>query len=241
MESPLGQSTPERTWLYRVGAFGASFTVLLILVAVVAHALAPPPRWAAGAALAWFRYLQDHWLLGLLNLDLPLAVGLVLAVPLYLALFAALQHTSRLALIATSTALLGVVLHLVSLAPFEMLAFSQAYATATTEAERLAYLAAGEATLTSYYGTVFQISYVLGYLAYLLFGVAMWRSSTFGKAPASLGILTGVAGFGFYLPMIGTPLSVAVVLLIAVWNVLVARRLFALSRPGAPTRALTPA
>jgi hypothetical protein len=98
------------------------------------------------------------------------------------------------------------------------------------DAQRAAYLAAGEAALSAYYGTVFQVSYVLGYVAYLAIGAVMLRSTAFGRATAYLGILTGVAGFGFYLPAIGLLLSVFVVLLIGVWNALVARRLFQLAR-----------
>jgi hypothetical protein len=45
-----------------------------------------------------------------------------------------------------------------------------------------------------------------------------------------MGILAGVAGLAFYLPMIGLFLSILSVLLIAVWNAMVARGLFQLGR-----------
>jgi hypothetical protein len=127
-----------------------------------------------------------------------------------------------------AAALLGTLLHLVSNAAVEMTAFSQAYATSTTDAQRAVYVAAGEAALSGYYGTAFQIGHVLGYLAYVLIGTAMLRSAVFGRATADLAIAIGVAGLGFYLPTVGLLLSVLVVLLIAVWNALVARRLFRL-------------
>ncbi len=218
-------------WLYTTGGIAAIVTVVLIPVAIAAHLLWPPPPWAPGAAGDWFAYIQGNWLAGLLNLDALLAVSLVLSVPLYLALWAALQQTARSAMvIATAVALLGTALHLVSITVLELLAFSGAYAAATTDAARASYLAAGEAALAAYYGTAFQVSYVLGYGAYILIGAVMLRGAVFGRATAYLGILTGVAGFGFYLPAIGLFLSVVVVLLIGAWNLLVARTLFRLGR-----------
>jgi hypothetical protein len=209
----------------------AVITALLIPVAIIAHVLWPPPPWAPGAAGDWFAYMQANRFAGLLNLDLLLTVGLVLSVPLYLALYVALRHASQSAMaIATATALLGTVLHLVSNTAIEMVAFSDAHAAATTDAQRAVYLAAGEAALSAYYGTVFQVSYVLGYVAYILIGAVMLRSVVFGKAAASLGIATGLAGFGFYLPTIGLFLSVFTVLFIGIWNVLVARTLFQLGQ-----------
>jgi hypothetical protein len=216
-------------WLYRIGGIAAAITVLLIPVAILAHLLWPPPPWAPGAAGDWYAYLQANPLAGLLNLDLAMAVGLVLAVPLHLALYVALRHTSPSGmLLATTAALPGTLLHLLSNTAVEMLAFRQAHAAATTDAQRTVYLAAGEAALSAHYGIVFQVSYVLGYLAYVVIGAVMLRSRVFGRATAYLGILTGIAGFGFYLPTIGLLLSVLVVLLVGVWNALVARRLFQL-------------
>jgi hypothetical protein len=227
---PTTTAESDWAWLYRIGGIAAVVTVLLIPVAILAHVLWPPPPWAPGAAGAWFAYLQANPVAGLLNLDLALAVGLVLAVPLYLAVYVALRRTSpSMMAIATAVAVLGTLLHLLSNAAVEMLAFSQAHAAAATDAQRAVYLAAGEAALSAYYGTVFQVGYVLGYVAYVAIGAVMLRGRVFGRATAYLGILTGVAGFGFYLPGIGLLLSVLVVLLIGAWNALVARRLFQLA------------
>lgn len=174
-------------------------------------------------------YIQGNPLAGLLNLDFALEIGLVLSIPLYLALYVALKQNSRsLMVIATSVALLGTLMHLLSNTAWEMLMLSEAYAAATTDVQRTIYLAAGEATLSTYYGMVFQVSYILGYLAYIMIGIVMRQGKLFGRATANLGILTGIAGFGFYLPKIGLLLSILVVLLIGIWNVMVGRRLFQL-------------
>jgi hypothetical protein len=132
--------------------------------------------------------------------------------------------------IATALALFGTVLHLTSNTAFEMLSLSHGYAAATTDWQRSLFLAAGEATLAAYYGTTFHVSYVLGYLAKLVIGVVMLRSSIFGKATAYVGIMAGIVGLGNYVPSIGLVLSILSVVLIAIWNVLIARTLLTLGR-----------
>ena len=222
----------DASWapFYRTAAWAASLTVLLIPVAIVSHVVWPPPPWAAGAAGEWFAYFVANPLAGLLNLDLAMLVGLVAAIPLYLALYLALRPAGpTLALVATTAALLGTLLHILSNTALELLSLSQSHAVATTDAQRAVYLAAGEAALSAYYGTVFQVSYVLGYAAYVVLGIAMLRGGGFGRSTAYLGIATGIAGFGFYLPVIGLALSVFVVLLVGAWNILVARHLLRLA------------
>lgn len=225
--------TPTIRWqgLYRLAGAAALATVALTLAAVFAHIAWTPPGWAPGAAIHWFTRFQESWLLGLLGLDLVIVSGLVASVPIFLALYVALRPAGESAMaIATALALLGTVLHLVSNTAFEMLSLSQGYAAATTEAQRAALLAAGEAKLASYYGTAFHVSYVLGYVAKLMIGAVMLRSAAFGKATAYTGILAGIVGLGFYLPTIGLFISILSVLFIATWNVLVARDLFQLAR-----------
>ena len=230
-ETTRAGAETEWAWLYRLGAISAVLTVLLIPVAIIAHVLWPPPPWAPGAADEWFAYIQANPIAGLLNLDLAMEIGLVLPIPLYLVLFVALRRVSPSGMaIATAIAVLGTVVRLASNTAIEMLVFSQAHAAAVTDSQRAMYLAAGEAALSAYYGTAFQVSYVVGYVAYIAIGAVMLRGAAFGKATAYLGILTGVVGFGFYLPTIGLCLSVFVVLLIGVWNALVARRLWQLAR-----------
>ncbi len=225
--------------LYLVGAAAALITVALVLMAIIAHIVWPPPAWSPGAAIDWFARFHDNWLLGLLGLDLLIVIGLVLGVPVFLALYVALRRTNEAAMaIATAIALIGTVLHLTSNTAFEMLSLSQGYAAATTETQRATFLAAGEATLAAYYGTAFHVSYVLGYVAKIVIGAVMLRSYVFGKTTAYVGIVAGMVGLGNYVPTIGLFLSILSVLFIAIWNVLIARGLFKLgqgiSKDGRP-------
>lgn len=233
MNSKQTDNRNDAQWLllYKIGAFSAWFTAILIPVAVASHIIWPPPPWSPGAAAEWFAYLQDNTLAGLLNLDFALEIGLVVSIPLYLALYASLSQTNpSIMAIATFMAVFGIFLHILSNTSWEMLLLSEAYSAATSELMRTIFLAAGEARLSAYYGMVFQVSYILGYIAYILIGAVMLQSESFNRTTANLALITGIAGFGFYLPKIGTLFSVLVVLLIGIWNLIVGWRLFQLSK-----------
>lgn len=217
--------------LYRMGAFAAWFTALLIPIAVASHIAWPPPPWLPGAAAEWFAYLQDNTLAGLLNLDFAMEIGLIAGIPLYLALYVALKQYNRsLMVVAAFIAIFGIFLHVLSNTAWEMLLLSRAHSASTTELDRTIFLAAGEARLSVYYGMVFQVSYILGYLAYILIGAVMCQGELFNRVTANLAIITGIAGFGFYLPKVGALFSVLVVLLVGIWNIIVGRRLFQLAK-----------
>lgn len=236
MKPRKGLRNSEWDLLYRTGAIGAWFSALFIPIAIVSHLAWPPPPWAPGAASDWFAYLQNNPVAGLLNLDFALEIGLVASIPLYLALYVALkQNNPPFMLISISIAFLGILLHLLSNSAWEMLLLSNAHAVSGTEAERNVFLAAGEARLSVYYGMVFQASYVLGYLAYLMIGSIMRRSEHFGKGAGNLAIAAGIGGFGFYLPAIGALFSVLVVILIGIWNVVVGWILFRMPPPNGPS------
>ncbi len=228
MDSKLTFKKNSQDWnlMFLMGAFGAWFSALLIPLAILSHIIWPPPSWTPGAALDWFNYINTNPLAGLLNLDFLLEIGLIVSVPLYIALYLILFHENRsLILIATSIAILGNLLHILSNSAWELLLLSRSYAAATTDIQRNIFLAAGEARLSIYYGMVFQVSYILGYLAYILIGYVMLRSSFFGKTVAYLAIIIGIAGFGFYIPRIGVMFSVLIVFLIGIWNVLIGWKL----------------
>ena len=88
-----------------------------------------------------------------------------------------------------------------------MLALSDLYAAATTDAQRAIYLAAAESTLALFHGTAFNAHYILGSTSLLISSFLMLRSEVFGKRTAYVGILTNVVVFGLYVPTIGVYLS----------------------------------
>ena len=116
---------------------------------------------------------------------------------------------------------------------FSILYLSDQDAAATMDAQKAAFLAAGEALWANYNGTAFGLFFVLSGVAYLIIAAVMWRSSVFSKTTAYMGILMGVMMLVPPLPCMGTiglVLSYIVIVPAAIWDILVARRLFQLGR-----------
>ncbi len=226
-------STPglDPAWkgLYRVGAAAALIVAVLTPVQVVLFLSWPPP----GSVGGYFTLFQSNRLLGLIDLDLLMIVDEVLMVPLLLALYVVLRRAGQsLMLIATALGLIAVVLYCVSReATFTMLALSDQYAAATTDAQRAMLLAAGQTVLAIYNGTAFDLYYVLGAVGGLLTSAVMLRGKTFGRPTAYVGLVMSAL---MLLPptvgMIGLLLSLLSLAPMVVWLVLVARTLLRLGQ-----------
>lgn len=205
------------TGLFRVAAVSALATGILIPLQIVAFILWPLPQ---GGVVEWFDLFADNAVIGLISFDLVLLVEEVLLVPIILALYILLRRRSQsLALITTSLWLLSVALFIGSNTAFDMLALSNQYASASSEAERATYVAAGQAALTSYmeYGTSFTAGYVLASLAGVLAGVAMLRSRVFPALAGWAVLIANVLGFALFIPTIGVVLSIVSVVVLVAW------------------------
>ena len=82
--------------------------------------------------------------------------------------------------------------------------------------------------LAIYQGTVFYMSYVLVSVAPMMISVVMLRSNIFSKVTAYVGILANVLGLAYFLPAVGVLLSLISVVGLAMWYILIARRLYQL-------------
>ena len=219
---------PRWSWLYRIGSIVALVTVAFIPLQAIVFIAWPPPA----TAVDYFALFQRNTFLGLLDLDLLLLIETVMLVPLSLAFYVALRQTSKSwTAIALALGLLGTASYVASNTVFNMLFLSGRFAVATTEAQRVTLLAAGEAMLSTYNGTAFHVAYVLGGIAPLIIALVMLRSRVFGRGTAWMGILANVLAFGLYVPVVGIYLALLSVLpFLAVWYILVARRLWQLGR-----------
>jgi len=182
---------PETAWrpLYLIAGASAMLSVALIAVAVGVYIFWPPP----GDVNGWFTLFRQNALLGLLDLDLVMVVSAALLIPLYLALYTALRRISQsLALVALALGLVGSALMISANPAFSMLSLSDGYATAATDAQRAMYLAAGQAALTNWTGTAFNVAYLFAGLTALIFSLLMLRSDLFSKVTAFAGIALGV-------------------------------------------------
>jgi hypothetical protein len=58
----------------------------------------------------------------------------------------------------------------------------------------------------------------------------MLRASIFSKATAYIRIASSICDLGLYIPVVGLYISIFSVLFLFVWNILIARKFFQLSR-----------
>jgi hypothetical protein len=223
---------PAASWspLYRTAGVAALITAVLVPVQLAVFMAYPFPDTVAG----WFQLLQDNPLAGLVNLDLLLVVDNVLLVVIALALYVALRPTSpSVTTMATGLWLLAIAMFIAANPAVEMLALSDQFAAATSEAQRSAAMAAGQALLAGWEGTAFQVGYVLGQLAGIMIGLVMVKSRHFGRALPSTLIVGNLVGFGLYLPTVGVAISAFSGLVLWAWYLLIARKFLRLAGPMA--------
>jgi uncharacterized protein DUF4386 len=227
--STLFADHADSAWkpLYRVGGGAALLSVVCIVVAIVVFLAWPPPT----SIESWFALFQRNAFLGLLDLDLLLVTSYVVLIPLYLALYVALRRASQSFMaIALAFNLVGAALILGVNPGAAMLTLSDHYATATTDAQRETFLAAGQALITNWSGTAFVVGYLLGGIGVLITAAVMLRSKVFSKFIAYTGLVMGAL---MLIPAsagtVGLLLSLVSLAPTVVWLILVARRLFHLA------------
>jgi hypothetical protein len=216
--------------LLTLGAIAALGQIVLIIIQAPVFVFWPQPT----TVLGHYEQFQANALLGLVDLDLLLLVGVVLSVLVTLGLYFALRRaSSEWTVLALICGLGGAALFLAVNPTFSMLYLSNQYAAAASDVQRSAFVTAGEALTANYNGTAFGLYFVLSGIADLIFAVVMLRHRLFGRWTAYVGILLGAMLLVPPLPPFGsipTALSYAVVVPSAVWSLLVARGLFRMAR-----------
>ena len=157
--------------------------------------LGGPPSTAAEA----FRVLQQNKVVGLLRLDFPTVLVLPLYYLLFFGLFAALKDTERThAAIGTVLVFLGVTLVLAMPTALPLMALSDKYAAATSDAMKAHFLAAGEAVLATdiWHGTGAYMGGILVQTGAVWISVVMLRGGVFGRGDSLCGHHHARPGFG---------------------------------------------
>ena len=243
MKKVPGIETSDSDWkpLYKVGGISALIVVALIPIQGLLFMGWPPPGFLPSISNVsdWFALFQQNWFMGLLQLDLLLTIDYLITGLLFLSLYVALKRTNpSLTALGLVLGLVGVAGYIASNPAFAMLSLSGQYGSATTEAQKSMFLAAGQALLAMYQGSPFFVSFVLLAVSPLIFSIVMLRSKLFSKTTAYMGILGSVialvigAPWPFFDPTIGGYLSLISVVFFAVWYILVARSLFRSARPA---------
>ena len=175
--------------LCRAGGVAAFIFLVYCLATMVQMTFlgGPPPNVAEA-----FRMLQQNKVVGLLRLDFPTVLVLPLYYLLFFSLFAALRNTDRThAAIGTALVFLGVTLVLAMPTALPLMALSDQYAAATSEAMKAHFLTAGEAVLATdiWHGTGAYMGGILVQTGAVWISVVMLRG-VFSKATAYVGIIT---------------------------------------------------
>ncbi len=216
--------------LYKIGGIAVLISIALIPISIIAYFIRPFPD-ATVSAQEIFAQIQADWFGGLVSLDLLYLLGNLVAIPFFLVLYVTLKPVDEsLSLVALVLGLIGLVALIIARPIWEMAVLSDQYAAATTESQRMIYLAAGEAVLSHFHGTAFNVHYFLGSASLLLSSVLMLRSDIYSKATAYLGIAANTLVFGLYVPVIGVYISILSVVVLVAWYIPIAVRLLRLAK-----------
>jgi hypothetical protein len=232
--------------LFRIGGIAALACAVMYVITLMIYL----PAYRAGSppatVLEWLTLLQANPLTGLFFLGLADIIIMILWGPMTLALYAALKNSHYAwARIGTAFIFVGMAVYLATNTAFSMLSLSHEYTLATTEAQKAAIQAAGQAMLAISQGTGGQyVGMPLAWLAGLILSFVMLRGKVFSKGNAWVGIL----GMGLLIASIpfagytstGTPTAVvnAIVavtytgggLLSLAWYILTGLKLLKLAR-----------
>jgi len=226
--------------LYLMGSLAAVSTVLVGLIEISITFL-PGGNTTADTVFDWFILFQNNPFMGLRNLGLLNIFFNGFGILTFLALYAAQRRKSQtLAAFAMIISFIGVAVFFATNRAFAMLTISNQYALATSEAQRNLFAAVGEAMLAvgqSHTPGTF-IAFFLSESAGILMSICMLGDKIFSKLNAIIGIL----GFGTLLIfevcvsfVVPTPAAVMILAMVGgilslVWDILVAHKLFQLSK-----------
>lgn len=230
--------TTDSAWklLYRVAAIGAVIEVLCIAIAIIVFMGWKPPT----TVLDWFTFMQNNRLIAMIDFDLLIIVAYIAAIPTTIALYVTLHRVNEsLMALAFGAYMIATATYFASNPSFAMSALSDQYAAATTEIQRTALLAAGQAMLATYTGTNFYVANFVGGLSLLGFSIVMLQSHVFSKTTAMVGIVANVVGFALFFPPAGIYISIISVIGLAVWYALIAVKFFQLSRAAPVAGSVT--
>ena len=229
MNANLQIRTSGWATLYKLGGVSALLLVLIIVIQGFVYAIVPQPL--DGTALEWFMLFQKNNLIGLIDFELLMVIYTILSIPIFLSLYILLRHiTPAWTTIYLILNVIGVMCFIAARPAFEMLSLSNGYNAAATEAERVVFIAAGEAKLATFHGTAFHISYLLGSITGLIISLVMLKTNLFSKRTAYVRIASSIFDFGLYVPTVGLYISMFSVVFLFIWNIMIAWRLFQVAK-----------
>ena len=186
--------------LYKAGGAGALIVGTLLLIETIAYIATSAPNLADAAG--WFNLFQNNRFIGLIDFGILELYGLVLFVPLFLALYAVLRRASESYMtVAAILAFTGITVNFATCKLFPLLTLSDLYTAATTAAMKSQFLSAGQATLAlgalGGIGGSVEGGIPLA-VSGLIISIIMLRSNILGRAAGYLGLLANGTGLVMY-------------------------------------------
>jgi hypothetical protein len=237
MSQVAGARAPDPAYrsLYRLGGVAALIVAFLTVAEIMAFAFFPQPSTISGWQANPIIGLLDFW-----GLEVPMYAMFAMV---FLALYVVLRKVNKSGMaIAFTLALLGIAIFFATNNPFSMLSLSRQFAAATTDANRSALLAAGEALLANTNQRAiggFNMGLLLVSVAGLIISSVMRRATSFRRLTAYVGILAFGLSLADYIRQAFTSsITIALLLilpgafLLVIWFVLVGRRLSQLGHLG---------
>jgi len=230
MNAAQSALAPDPNWkrVYKVGGIGLLASgVIFVVGAVLSMMIGNPPADAEG----YLKSVAGHQALSFATFGL-FALTDFLMVPGIIALYLALRHISRNAmLIAAGLMALYVVLDLAITEPssLALVALTRHYAASASDAARAVYVSAASYALAVLPVATFY-SYVISSIGFLIASIVMLKG-VFSKVTAYVGIAACVEGIvgGFYLfvPALAV-LLLPCLMAFALWSFLAGLRLYRL-------------
>jgi len=186
---------------------------------------------------AWFQLFQHNKLLGLFYLNSLDISSITLLGVMFLALYMVLKDVNPSSMsIAVFFSLLGVTAFVIPrIATLSLMTLSDQYALATTEAERIRLLAAGEALRSLGIPTPQTVGFFFISIGVVIISIVMLQDNAFNKVTAWFGIMaslfTILDDISIVLaPTLSTPLMIASGLFWLPWWVMIGVGLLRLSK-----------
>jgi hypothetical protein len=227
--------------IYRIGAVAAFGAVLVGIIEILITFL-PGGNTTQETVIDWFLLFQQNSFMGLRNLGLLNIFLNTLGIFTYFALYAAHRKEANkpYAVLAMIISFLGIGVFYATNRAFAMLALSNQYAAASSDAQRTVIEAAGQSMLSvgqSHTPGTF-LAFFLSEVAGIVISIVMLRSKIFREVAAYAGILgfgillvfeffssfvSGLSNMTMLLAMFGGLLSM-------IWYILIALKLFHLGQ-----------
>jgi len=163
--------------------------IVLIPIQMVLFILFPHPT----TIIEWFTIFKIDPIIGFISFDVVYAFSNVLMIFFYISLFIIIKNkVNDLTVFAMILSFISITIYFSSNRFIEMYSISGKYFEATSEMQKLSFIAAGELLLSIYKGSSYFIYYVLSGLSLILLFKSFSRIDFFSKKTVRAGILSGI-------------------------------------------------